>query len=128
MIIKRVFLLLLAFNSFLNFRCYFLASIRPAKSLRLAIVGYLHSQTTVLSVSSFTRSQLLALGQGGLGSLLGLPLGFDLSASGRFGSNLVANPAILVASSNELGCLAGGARFMKFCVGAGAARRLAGCL
>ena len=126
MMIKRVFRLLSS-NAFLNFWSNFLATSASRHSLRLAIADCLHCHT-VLSASSPTQAQLLGPGEGGLASLLGLSLGFDFSVSGRFSSDLRANPAILVAPSDDLGCLAGGARFMKFCIGAGAARRLAGRL
>ena len=124
--IKRVFLLL-AFNSFLNFRCNFLATIWSRYGIRLNIVDCLHNKT-ILSTDGLARSQLLGPGECGLGGLLGLPLGLDFGAGSRFACNLLANPAVLVATSDDLGCLAGGARFMKFCIGAGAARRLAGRL
>ena len=84
------------------------------------IVDCLHSKT-VLSTDGLSRSQLLGPGKLGLGGLLGLPFGLDLGAGSRFACNLLANPAVLVATSDDLGCLAGGARFMKFWIGAGAA-------
>ena len=117
--IKRVFLLL-TFNSFLNFRYNFLATIWPRYGIRLNIVYCLHSET-ILSTHSLTWAQLLGPGERGLGGLLGLPLSLDLSAGSRFACSLLAGFAVLVATSDDLGCLAGGARFMKFCIGAGAA-------
>ena len=86
----------------------------------MSIVYCLHNKT-ILSTDGLTRSHLLGPGEGGLGGLLSLSLGLDLGAGSRFACNLLANPAVLVATSDDLGCLAGGARFMKFWIGAGAA-------